>query len=110
VDFVGEETYPDRDTIARPVAQRHNVRWHSVELPLEMRNQLGIEENQQSRPLPPNETRVSSHGVREEYMVKTVLEKAENAQTALIVCGCIHAGALVERFRRAGHPADRFVT
>jgi hypothetical protein len=106
VSFIGEETYPERETIARVVAGRYNVRWSAIEMPLEMREQLGIAEDQKRRPLPPHETRVASDALREEYMVKTALEKCEDASTMLIVCGSTHASALAEKFRSVGCEAQ----
>jgi hypothetical protein len=107
IDFIGEETYPDRETIARLVAGRHNFRWSPIEMSLETRKQLGIAKDQKSRPLPPNETRVSSDAIREDYMVKTALEQSGNARRVLIICGRIHADALVQRFQKAGHAVSK---
>lgn len=106
VGFLGEETYLNERSIAKRVANSVNgVHWEPIEMSSEERDAFGITENQNNRPRA-NETRVSSDPIREEYMVRTALEKAGNARSVLILCGRIHADALAERFREAGHDVD----
>ena len=105
VDLIGEETYPEKNTIAKKVANRLGLRWEAIEMSLKARDELGITEDQNNRPHG-NETRVSSDGIREEFMVWKSLHKAGGAQSILIICGRMHKDAVAQKFREAGHKVD----
>jgi hypothetical protein len=106
VDFIGEETYPARNTIAKQVAHCLGFRWVAIEMSERARDELGIAEEQRTRPASPNESRVASDAIREEFMVWKTLKEAVSAQSILVVCGLMHTHALAERFRKAGYEPD----
>jgi hypothetical protein len=112
IDFLGEETYPDKDTIAKFVAKSSGIRWEPIEMSLAAREELGIADEQlQERhepifsggiPMGSRVVRVLSDGIREEYMLWRTLTKADEARNILVLCGFSHVDELRQRFEKSG--------
>jgi hypothetical protein len=115
ITFIGDETYIEKKSIAREIADDLKIRWEPIEMTTEMREQLGIVCDQAERlvaigngwkePIRFKETRVRSDSIREEYMFWKAATKAEeaNAESILILCGFQHAGELQRIFQKDGH-------
>lgn len=109
-EFIGEESFLEKCTIARSVAGLLGIRWELIEMSREARKALGIADEQyhQRQPFddiqqkPSEESRVPSDGIREEYMVWRTLQGAANAKNVLVLCGMLHVEELRRRFERAG--------
>jgi hypothetical protein len=105
VEFIGVETFADKETIAQKAANSlTGVHCEPAEMSLEQRAALGIAEEQKCRPS--ENVRVLSDTIREAYMVWRTITKAGAAQSSLILCGRLRTEALVELFQNAGHEAE----
>jgi len=120
-DFIGEEALQNADTIAKSLG----FEWANIDMPVPIRDSLGIGDEQRNRPCYPKyvgdeaksqltekgyeklstdgwvtvQTRVPSDAVREQYMFDKVLEKSKGAQSIMIICGIAHSQALAKPFR-----------
>jgi len=73
--LLGEETYPDKDAIAKFVAKSFDIRWEPIEMSLAAREELGIADEQLHEqhepifsggiPIGSRVVRVLSDGIRE---------------------------------------------
>jgi hypothetical protein len=112
-EFIAEETYLDKDSIAKSVAKSLAIPWEPIEMSLAAREALGITEEQLRErrevimsggmPISIKHVRVPSDGIREEYMVWCALTKADEAKNILVLCGFSHVDELRQRFEKAGH-------
>lgn len=112
-EIIGEETYPEKDTIAKAVARSLNIRWEPIEMSMAARDALGIADEQLHErhepvfsggiPIASRVVRVLSDGIREEYMFWRTLTRADEAQSILVLCGFSHVDELRQRFEKAGH-------
>ncbi len=113
IEFIGEETYLEKDAIAKSVARSLDIRWQPIEMSLTAREVLGIT-NEQLRerhepvfsrgiPISSRVVRVLSDGIREEYMLWRTLTKADEVKNILVLCGFSHVDELRQRFEKAGH-------
>jgi hypothetical protein len=78
IEFVGEETYPEKNAIAKFVAESLAIRWEPIEMSLAAREELGIVDEQLHErhepifsggiPIGSRVVRVLSDGIREEYI------------------------------------------
>jgi hypothetical protein len=110
--FIGEETKPEKLSIAKAVAISLGISWEPIEMSESARKELGIAEEQATMRYEPifkeglvvgsKHTRVLSDGIREEYMVWRSIKKANEAQCILILCGFSHADELRQRFEKQG--------
>lgn len=119
IDFLGEETYPDKDAIAKSVANSLHIPWEPIEMSLAARKELGIADEQLHErhepvfsggiPIASKVVRVLSDGIREEYMLWRTLTKAAGAKSILVLCGFSHVDELRQKFEKAGYKvsADR---
>jgi hypothetical protein len=108
IEFIGDETYAEKDAIAKSVANSLGIHWEPIEMTKEVRRELGIEHEQANRPLEMiptiegvqlgKEKRVASGIIREAYMVGRTLTSAAEFGNILILCGFIHADELRKRF------------
>jgi hypothetical protein len=106
VEFIGEEEYPERPTIARRIAKSlTGVRCESIEMSKQERHARGIQEEQNNRPRCP-ETRVPSDEIREKFMVQRTIALARDAHSVLILCGRLHTESLANKFLKAGHHVE----
>jgi hypothetical protein len=113
IDFIGDETYPEKNAIAKSVASSLHIRWEPIEMSLVAREALGITHEQLHErheaifsggtPVGSKVVRVLSDGIREEYMLWCTLTKADEAQNILVLCGFSHVDELRQRFEKAGH-------
>jgi len=114
IEFIGEETFSEKASIARTFGGIAAIRWEPIEMSVDARKELGIADEQiYSRHEPQWEDnlivassgpkRVPSDYIREEYMVWRTLTKAEGAASILILCGFMHAESLGKLFQREGH-------
>ena len=113
IEFIGDETYPDKNAIAKSVASSLDIRWEPIEMSLEAREALGIADEQLRErheavfsggiPIGSKVVRVLSDGIREEYMLWRTLTKADEAKNILVLCGFSHVDELSQRFEKAGH-------
>lgn len=113
IEFIGEETYPEKDAIAKVVAKSFNIRWEPIEMSLAAREALGIVDEQLHErhepifsggiPIGSRVVRVLSDGVREEYMLWRTLTQADEAKNILVLCGFSHVEELGRKFEKAGH-------
>lgn len=113
INFLGEETYSDKDAIAKFVAKSVGIRWEPIEMSLAAREALGIADEQLRErhepiisggiPVGSKVVRVLSDGIREEYMLWRTLTKADEAKNILVLCGFSHVDELCQRFEKAGH-------
>jgi len=113
IEFIGEETYSEKDTIAKSVARSLDIRWEPIEMSLAAREALGIADEQLydrhepimrgGIPIGSRVVRVLSDGIREEYMLWRTLTKADEATNILVLCGFSHVDELRQRFENAGH-------
>jgi hypothetical protein len=46
IEFIGEETFPDKAVIARVFGELAGIRWEAIEMSLRARQELGIQEEQ----------------------------------------------------------------
>jgi len=113
IEFIGDETYPEKNAIAKSVASSLNIRWEPIEMSLAAREALGIADEQLRErhepmfsggiPIGSKLVRVLSDGIREEYMLWRTLTKADEAKNILVLSGFSHVDGLRQRFERAGH-------
>ena len=113
IEFVGDETYQDKDAIAKSVARSLSIDWEPIEMSLAARDALEITEEQLHDrhepimrggiPVGSRVVRVLSDGIREEYMLWRTLAKADEASNILVLCGFSHVDELRQRFEKAGH-------
>jgi hypothetical protein len=115
VQFIGEETYSDKTTVARCIAAHGGTRWAPIEMSRGAREELGIADEQKNRQQIGEDfgeqagrvtrTRVPSDGIREEYMFWRAIKEAEAAaaQNILILCGFEHGDELRQRFEKQDH-------
>jgi hypothetical protein len=113
IGFIGDETYPEKDAIAKSVARSLDIRWEPIEMSFAAREALGIAEEQLHHrhepifsggiPVGSRVVRVLSDGIREEYMLWRTLTQADQAGNILILCGFSHVDELCQRFEKAGH-------
>ena len=113
IEFIGDETYPDKNAIAKSVASSLDIRWEPIEMSLEAREALGIADEQLRErheavfsggiPIGSKVVRVLSDGIREEYMLWRTLTKADEAKNILVLSGFSHVDELRQRFEKAGH-------
>lgn len=111
IEFIGDETYPEKNAIAKSVAKSLQIPWEPIEMSFAAREALGIANEQlQERhepvfsggiPVGSRVVRVLSDGIREEYMVWSTLTKADEAENILVLCGFSHVDELRQRFERA---------
>ncbi len=116
-EFIGEETFPEKETIVRSVASSLGIRWEPIEMSAAAREALGIADEQLRErhepifnggiPVSSRIVRVLSDGIREEYMLWRTLTKADEAKNVLVLCGFSHVDELRERFEKAGHKVTR---
>jgi hypothetical protein len=113
IEFIGEETYPEKDSIAKSVARSLDIHWKPIEMSLMAREALGIADEQLHElhepifsggiPVGSRVVRVLSDGIREEYMLWRALTMAEEAKNILVLCGFSHVDELRQKFEKAGH-------
>ena len=109
IGFIGEETFPEKNTIAKCVACVYGIRWEIIEMSRQARQALGIadEQKNQRQPFddikrePSKQVRVLSDGIREEYMLWRTLTMAGDSVNILVLCGMLHVGELERRFKNA---------
>jgi hypothetical protein len=46
IEFVSDETYPEKNAIAKSVAKSLDIRWEPIEMSLKAREELGIADEQ----------------------------------------------------------------
>lgn len=112
-EFIGEETFPEKSTIAKSVASSLGIRWEPIEISSAAREALGIADEQLHErhepifsggiPVGSRVVRVLSDGIREEYMLWRTLTRADEAENILVLCGFSHVDELRQRFQREGH-------
>ncbi|MGB7024903.1 MAG: hypothetical protein WBD73_13975 [Candidatus Acidiferrales bacterium] len=112
IEFIGDETYQDKDAIAKSVARSLSIDWEPIEMSLAARDALEITEEQLHDrhepimrggiPVGSRVVRVLSDGIREEYMLWRTLTKADEANNILVLCGFSHVDELRERFEKGG--------
>jgi len=113
IEFIGDETYQDKDGIAKSVARSLDIPWEPIEMSLAAREALGIADEQLHErhepifsggiPVSSRVVRVLSDGIREEYMLWRTLTKANEAKNILVLCGFSHVDELRQRFQKEGH-------
>ncbi len=113
IEFIGDETYREKNAIAKSVASSLGIRWEPIEMSQKAREELGIAEEQATQRheeifadnlvVDSKPVRVLSDGIREEYMVWRTLTKAAEAQSILVLCGFSHIDELRQKFEKAGH-------
>lgn len=113
IEFIGEETYPEKNAIAKSVASSLDIRWEPIEMSLAAREALGIADEQLRErhepifsggiPVGSRIVRVLSDGIREEYMLWRTLTKADEAKNILVLCGFSHVDELRQKFEKAGY-------
>jgi hypothetical protein len=114
IDFIGEETFSEDNTIAKRIADSLGIPRKPIEMSRKARTELGIAEEQKNgryeciigedgTPMGFKSKRVLSDRIREEYMFWRTLTEVGMAQSILILCGFIHAEELGQRFEKAGH-------
>jgi hypothetical protein len=106
--FVGEEAEHGVELIANKVALHLNCRHANIEIPPDLRKARGIpvDYTRTDRAYTP-EQRANWHREREEYMVDQVTKNAA-CDSAVILCGREHTGAMAHRFREAGHEVETY--
>jgi hypothetical protein len=113
IEFIGDETYPEKDATTKSVARSLDIRWEPIEMSLAAREALGIANEQLHErhepifsggiPISSRVVRVLSDGIREEYMLWRTLTMADEAKNILVLCGFSHVDELCQRFEKAGH-------
>jgi len=113
ITFIGDETFAQKNAIAKEVAKSLDILWEPIEMPVAMRAERGIAKEQKNRPfetvvsdegvLTRRYKRVPSDSIREDYMVERAIAKAGAAMSILILCGFNHAPDLHTRFAKLGH-------
>jgi len=113
IRFIGEETFPEKASIARTFGGMIGIPWEPIEMSPEGRKELGIADEQvheRHEPIFENNLvvgskarRVLSDYIREEYMVWRMLTKVEDPASVLVLCGLMHAENLGRLFQREGH-------
>jgi len=111
IEFIGDETYPEKNAIAKSVAKSLGIPWEPIEMSFAAREALGIADEQLHErhepvlsggiPVGSRVVRVLSDGIREEYMVWRTLTRADEAENILVLCGFSHVDELRQRFERA---------
>ncbi len=112
IEFIGDETYLEKNAIAKSVASSFDIRWEPIEMSLAAREALGIADEQLRErhepifsggiPIGSKVVRVLSDGIREEYMLWRTLRMADEAKNILLLCGFSHVDELRQRFEKAG--------
>lgn len=112
-EFIGEETLPEKETVAKSVTSSLGIRWEPIEMSAAAREALGIADEQLRErhepiiqggiPVGSRVVRVLSDGIREEYMLWRTLTKADEASNILVLCGFSHVDELRQKFEKAGH-------
>jgi hypothetical protein len=112
VEFIGEETFPEKASIARTFEDVRSIRWAPIEMSVNARRELQIADEQATRCEPvfkdnmvvgSRPTRVLSDYIREEYMLWRTLTNAGDAKSILVLCGFMHSESLGKLFEREGH-------
>lgn len=113
IEFIGDETYQDKNAIAKSVATSLDIRWEPIEMSDTARKALGIADEQLHErhepiiqggiPVGSRVVRVLSDGIREEYMLWHTLTKAHKAENILVLCGFSHVDELRQRFEKQGY-------
>jgi hypothetical protein len=113
IEFIGDETYPEKKAIAKSVASSLDICWEPIEMSRKAREELGIAEEQATQRHEPifrdnlvvgsKPVRVLSDAIREEYMIWRTITKATETQSILVLCGFAHVDELQQRFEKAGH-------
>jgi hypothetical protein len=129
VQFLCEEANPCLHYVGQEVSVSRGLphEWKNIDMPQEVREQLGIHEEQSNRAPEPRLGKIKSHigddgyysdykddshvfvprvpsdAVREQYMFERALEGAGNANSILVLCGHLHAPEVAKRFTQAGH-------
>jgi hypothetical protein len=114
IGFIGEETFPEKASIARVWGGLSGIRWQSIEMSMNARTELGIAVEQASGRYEPifeenlvvgstKPRRVLSDYIREEYMLWRTVNTVDEAANILVLCGLMHAENLGKLFRREGH-------
>jgi hypothetical protein len=107
VDVICEEAKHGVVSIAGAVANRESIPYRNIEMPPELRKQLGISELY-TVDLPGSETppeqKEACNAMRESYMINELLRSVAGARTVIGICGVSHMPALIqvlgEKFER----------
>jgi hypothetical protein len=115
IKFIGDETYPHVNAVAKCIAAHMGVRWEPIEMSLKAREELGIADEQKQKNRQQIDEnfgeqagkvtleRVPSDAIREDHMCQHAIKEAAAAKSILILCGFRHTEELGQRFKKQGH-------
>jgi len=107
VQFVGEETRHDQESIAQRACELERCQYANVELtPVDrQRRRIPPDYTNPRRPYTPQQ-RAEWNREREEYMTELTIAGAGGSERVLLLCGREHSTALAELFRQRGHEVE----
>ncbi len=107
VQFIGEEAKHGTDSIAQQIARRQGREYANIEMEPAERQAKGIPPGyaDEDSSLPTVEID-RLHKTRERHIFDKTMKLAGGAESVLILCGRIHADALAQLFKGAGHTVD----
>jgi phosphoribosylformylglycinamidine (FGAM) synthase-like amidotransferase family enzyme len=108
VTFIGEEAEHGAESIAGRVANQEGRQWANIEMSPQMRQERQIPPDYKDNPKYSDEQRAAWNSERERYMVEQAMAHSPRAQSALILCGGAHTGALAKLFRDNGHDVETY--
>jgi hypothetical protein len=116
VQFISEESDPQKTTIARALAKATNPRipWINIKMNDEERTAAGIKEALEKRPGHPDydtmtfwiESRIPEDLVREDFFIGRTLQAASGAASILMLLGDLHVDAVAKRLTEMGHRVE----
>ncbi|SRR6266436_2905153 len=116
VQFISEESDPQRSTIARALAKAANPRipWINIKMNDAQRTAAGIKEALQKRPGHPDydtmtfwiESRIPEDLVREGFFIDQTLQAAKGAESILMLLGDLHVDAVGKKLTEMGHRVE----
>jgi hypothetical protein len=109
VQFIGEEAKHGTGSIAHQIARRQGREYANIEMEPAERQAKGIPPAypDEESSLPPEEIN-RRHKIRESHMFDKTIKQAGSAESVLILCGRIHADALAQLFKEAGHTVETY--
>jgi hypothetical protein len=102
VDVICEEAKHGLVSIAQTVANREGVPYCNIEMPPELREELGIPKGYtikvEGSETPP-EQQSAFNAQRESYMIDELLRSVAGARALIAICGVSHMPALIQALR-----------
>lgn len=108
IQFVGEEARHADDTVAQRVCQQEGCRRaENIDMTPEERKARNIPPGYNEDVNLPNAEKDRCNKEREAHMVGKAQAEVGNAESIALICGRLHADAIVDQLSQAGHCVDK---